>query len=225
MLGWETFGRCSPFVLLFTLPSCARCDDGDRNTPGAKVTAEPPATETTAEQTRKTKNPPPSERSRATHLAGYPNGYAVVGLGDRCELVMRGIAPEDGWTRQLKGCDGMLEVSAASNSNAYARTPTRLYAFDPKGKLLWDVKVEPVPEALLTPDALLDSSVVTLESRNLVVAYSPTGERAWTFKIDGEEKITAAPIASRTEGTLVVTNAAVYAIGADGNIRWRGPFE
>ena len=47
------------------------------------------------------------------------------------------------------------------------------------------------------------------------------GKPAWRFSMPASETIVAPPVGMRTEGIAVVTSRAAYAIGADGELRWR----
>lgn len=157
-------------------------------------------------------------------IASYPGGYALVGNSATCTATMLGRGPTERWEYQVGECGGTLYVAVAPNSVGFARSATELVAFAPDGKRAWAASIGRLPAELSQPAVTLDSMVVAVASPNTVVAYRSDGTQAWTFKVDGEEKIVTSPKRSEAEGALVVTSAAVYTIAPDGQVRWRNTF-
>jgi hypothetical protein len=142
-----------------------------------------------------------------------------------CRLTQIGRGPDDRWEVRLGGCGGVLDATIAPNSMAIARTAAELVAISADGKRIWSVSAPQVAPELAEPAALLDSVVVAATSPSAMVAYRPDATEAWTFRLDGDERFVAAPRRSETEGAIVISNGAVYAIAPDGTVRWRNTLE
>jgi hypothetical protein len=171
---------------------------------------------------------PPKRNLEPNHpelyATSYPNGNLLIGRSRECVVEMLGPGTER-WFKRLDGdCGGGIRVAVAPNSQAFARTATELHAFAHDGALLWSVPVEHVPDELAAPAVTPDSSVVTARSPRSVAAFDPEGKEVWTFSIEGAERLAASPVGRPTEGLLIVTNEAAYAIAPDGTVRWRSPF-
>jgi hypothetical protein len=166
-------------------------------------------------------SPVDTNRAAVASLTSYPSGYALVGRAAECRVSMLGRAPTERWEYVVGDCGGVLNVAVAPNSTAFARSATELIAFAPDGKRAWTTNVDKVQPELSELTVTLDSMVIAVSSPNTVVAFRSDGTAAWTFKLEGEEHIASSPHRSEAEGALVTTNAAVYALGADGAVRWR----
>jgi hypothetical protein len=168
--------------------------------------------------------PAPSHAAATSHiLTPCPNGTVIVANAAACTVSLVG---RDGprWTRMLPSCNHVMEVAVAADSMVYARTERLLVAFANDGTEAWKMALgEVVPSALVLPATTRNSLVVVAVSPSSITAYTAAGTQAWNMRLPSDEAMTEAPIASLTEGLVLVTSSATYFVGGDGTMRSRHP--
>ncbi len=201
----------SPWIIAISFVALAAC---------APKRREP--TPTTSARSDAGPRPPstPSPPLRRT-LVAYPNGDGLLVDSQRCFVARVAGTDDAAWTRTVSECGGLLHAVVAPNSFAYVRSARALLALSHDGSEVWRSDLASVPAAIAVPAAMPNSAVVTAVSPRTIVAYSPTGQKAWSFDISGAETLTSSPLGSATEGLLLVTEAAVYAVTSQGELRWR----
>jgi outer membrane protein assembly factor BamB len=127
------------------------------------------------------------------------------------------------WHASLPRCGGITEVVIARDSTAYVRTSFGLHAFTVEGSERWRMSVggSPVPRNIFTPTVTPDSLVVVASSPRVVIAFRPDGQESFRFTLPDNESLVTAPLGNNTEGVLLLSSQALYALGADGTLRWR----
>jgi outer membrane protein assembly factor BamB len=160
----------------------------------------------------------------AQTMAAFPGGAVLVGdpvtcAASRFEATTKGAM----WSVVISLCEGIMVAAVAPDSVSYVRVRGALVAIDANGKQSWKIPVgdEPIPGALLAPAVTLDSRVVVATGSRVVVAFKNDGTQAWRFGVAEDEVLVASPMASRGEGIFLLTNHAVYNLGADGTLRFR----
>jgi hypothetical protein len=151
----------------------------------------------------------------------YPNGSLMIADPFACRVS----AIELGtlrWATDIANCGGLMEVAIADDSVAYVRTAKELVSLDPQGHERWRARCEEeVPRTSAAPTTMPDSRAVLVTGIRTVTAYQVDGKPAWHFPIPANEMIVGPPTGMRTEGVAVVTSQAAYALGPDGEVRWR----
>jgi hypothetical protein len=160
----------------------------------------------------------------APTLTAFPGGAVLVGDIANCTASRF----EEGtktavWSVIVPLCDGVMETAVAPDSVSYVRTRRELVAIGVNGQESWRLTIgtEPLPETLLTPAVTLDSSVVVITGTRSIVAYKSDRSQPWRFGVAEDEVLVASPIGSRGEGVYLLTNRALYNLGADGALRFR----
>lgn len=165
-------------------------------------------------------SPAPAAAPRRA-IVPYPNGDALLVDPGGCAVARFAGEATVAWARQIPRCSGQLVAAVAPNSYAYVRSSDALIAFTHDGTEAWRTDAPNVPAAIATPAAMPNSTAVAAVSPRTIVAHAPDGQRAWSFDISGSETLTSAPRGSSTEGLLLVTEVAVYAVTSHGELRWR----
>jgi hypothetical protein len=127
------------------------------------------------------------------------------------------------WRAMLPRCGGVAEPVIARDSTVYVRTTYGLHAISVNGVERWRMAVSanPVPRGVFAPTVTADSMVVVASSTRVVVAFKPDGQEGFRFTLPDDESLIAAPVGNSTEGILLLSTQAIYALGADGTLRWR----
>ena len=158
-------------------------------------------------------------------IHGYPNGSVLVVDPAACRLqAIDGGAAR--WTRNYPTCAGLLEAAVARDSTVYARAGRDLASLDKEGRERWRIQVEgaELPRTIAAPTTLADSRVALAESPRSVTVFDADGRPAWRFSVPTEEALVAPPQGLPTEGLALLTGAASYVLGAEGEMRSRGAF-
>jgi outer membrane protein assembly factor BamB len=178
------------------------------------------ALETTPTGPNASSGPPLADGSNP-RVAIYPNGALIVADPKQCRVTVLELE-QIRWTREFASCAGLVDPAVAADSVAYVRTARELFAIERDGRERWRAALDAdVPRSLGSPTTMADSRPVIVASPRSVVAYQLDGKPAWRFSMPASETIIAPPVGMRTEGIAVVTSHAAYAIGADGELRWR----
>jgi hypothetical protein len=151
----------------------------------------------------------------------YPNGSLMIADPFACRVS----AIELGrmrWAKDIANCGGLMEVAIADDSVAYVRSAKELISLDPQGQERWRTRCEEeIPRTSAAPTTMPDSRVVLVTAIRTVTAYQVDGKPAWHFSVPSNETIAGPPTGMRTEGVAVVTSQAAYALGPNGELRWR----
>jgi len=111
------------------------------------------------------------------------------------------------------GTDGKVYFACYSES---------LYAVRPNGTLDWARSV--VLDVNSAPAVGLDGNIYVATTRGTsgwkLWAFTPTGDTAWTFPLDGGADF-ASPAVGPDSTVYVGAGRHLYAVGADGDLRWR----
>jgi outer membrane protein assembly factor BamB len=78
-----------------------------------------------------------------------------------------------------------------------------------------------VPGTIATPTTMADSRVVIASNLRALAAFTREGKPSWRFSAPSDETIVAPPMGMKTEGIALLTSHAAYALGSDGELRWR----
>jgi outer membrane protein assembly factor BamB len=191
---------------------------------GACIQREPPpgsgAIETTP-VTAPSAKPRPADSSAGSRVAVYPNGSVLVADIAACRVNVFEL-DRVRWTREFASCGSVLEASVASDSTAFVRTAHALFAIAADGRERWRVALaDSVPRAIATPTTMADSRVVIAADTRAINAYARDGKPSWRFSAPSDETIVAPPMGMKTEGIAILTSHAAYALGSDGELRWR----
>jgi hypothetical protein len=157
-------------------------------------------------------------------MAAFPGGAVLVGDTANCTASrFEGSSKAAFWSIIVPQCDGVMETAVAPDSVSYVRGRSSLIAIGTDGNQRWKLAMdtEQLPADLLAPAVTLDSMVVIAAGARLVVAYRNDSAIAWRFSVAQDEVLAASPMGSRGEGVYVLTNRALYALGADGSLRFR----
>ena len=153
--------------------------------------------------------------------AVYPNGSVLVAEIAPCRVSVFEL-DRVRWTREFASCGGVLDASVASDSTAYVRTAHALFAIQPDGRERWRAALEDsVPGMIATPTTMADSRVVIASNPRAIAAFARDGKPSWRFSAPSDETIVAPPMGMKTEGIALLTSHAAYALGSDGELRWR----
>ena len=167
---------------------------------------------------------PPLAAEAGPRLAIYPNGAVLVTDPKLCRVSALQ-SDRLRWMRDFASCGNSLTAAVARDSVAYVRAGKELFAIETDGRERWRAALEgEVPEAIAVPTTMLDSRVVIAASPRSVVAHGPDGKPAWRFSAPVDESLLASPIGMHTEGVVLVTSRAAYALGGNGELRWRSAF-
>ena len=159
--------------------------------------------------------------SAGSRLAVYPNGSVLVAEIAPCRVSVYEI-DRVRWTREFASCGGVLDASVASDSTAYVRTAHALFAIASDGRERWRAALDDsVPNTIATPTTMADSRVVIASSTRAIAAFTRDGKPSWRFSAPSDETIVAPPMGMKTEGIALLTSRAAYALGSDGELRWR----
>jgi len=170
--------------------------------------------------------PSPSARVAApatlgARVAVYPNGSVLVAEIAPCRVNVFEL-DRVRWTREFASCGGVLDASVASDSTAYVRTAHALFAIAPDGRERWRSALDDsVPGTVATPTTMADSRVVIASNPRAIAAFARDGKASWRFSAPSDETIVAPPMGMKTEGVALLTSHAAYALGSDGELRWR----
>jgi outer membrane protein assembly factor BamB len=170
--------------------------------------------------------PNPSARAAASSVPGarvavYPNGSVLVAEIAPCRVNVFEL-DRVRWTREFASCGGVLDASVASDSTAYVRTAHALFAIAPDGRERWRSAIDvSVSGTIATPTTMADSRVVIASSTRAIAAFARDGKASWRFSAPSDETIVAPPMGMKTEGVALLTSHAAYALGSDGELRWR----
>jgi outer membrane protein assembly factor BamB len=170
--------------------------------------------------------PSASSRGSAAAIAGarvavYPNGSVLVAEVAPCRVNVFEL-DRVRWTREFTSCGGVLDASVASDSTAYVRTARALFAIAPDGRERWRSALDDsVPGTIATPTTMADSRVVIASNTRAIAAFARDGKASWRFSAPSDETIVAPPMGMKTEGIALLTSHAAYALGSDGELRWR----
>jgi hypothetical protein len=164
-----------------------------------------------------------SDETPQRKIANFPGGAALVADPAQCSVSM--LDGEQGvrWHAALPRCGGIADLVVAHDSTAYVRTLMGLHAFSIDGGERWRIAVgaNPVPRSIFAPAVTPDSAIVVASSTRVVVAFRPDGQEQFRFQLPDDETLIAPPVGNATEGVLLLTSQAVYALGAEGQVRWR----
>src|SRR5688572_1799849 len=192
---------------------------------GACIQREPPpgsgALETTPVPAPSAATAKANDSSAGSRVAVYPNGSVLVADIAACRVNVFEL-DRVRWTREFASCGSVLEASVASDSTAYVRTAHALFAIAADGRERWRVGLaDSVPRAIATPTTMADSRVVIAADTRAINAYARDGKPSWRFSAPSDETIVAPPMGMKTEGIALLTSHAAYALGSDGELRWR----
>jgi len=157
-----------------------------------------------------------------SQLISYPSGAILVlePLPCRVQAVDGG---KQVWMRNYPTCGGLLEAAVGKDSTSFVRAGRELAAIERDGAERWRITVEGagLPRSIASPTTLADSRVVLADSPRSIVVYDADGRPSWRFALPSEEMMVASPQGLPTEGVAVLTGAASYVFGADGELRFR----
>jgi outer membrane protein assembly factor BamB len=159
--------------------------------------------------------------SASARGAVYPNGSVLVAEIAPCRVSVFEL-DRIRWTREFASCGGVLDASVASDSTAYVRTAHALFAIQPDGRERWRAALEDsVPGMIAQPTTMADSRVVIASNPRAIAAFARDGKPSWRFSAPSDETIVVPPMGMKTEGIALLTSHAAYALGSDGELRWR----
>ena len=192
---------------------------------GACIQREPPpgsgALETTPVAPPSGSSAVKTDSNAGSRVAVYPNGSVLVADIAACRVNVFEL-DRVRWTREFASCGSVLDASVASDSTAFVRTAHALFAIAADGRERWRVALaDSVPRAIATPTTMADSRVVIVADARAVNAYGRDGKPSWRFSAPSDETIVAPPMGMKTEGIALLTSHAAYALGSDGELRWR----
>jgi hypothetical protein len=194
---------------------------------GCKQHASPPgsgALETTPTASGLASAIPPLAVESGPRLAIYPNGAVLVTNPKLCRVSTLQ-SDRLRWMRDFASCGGFVAAAVARDSVAYVRAGKELFAIEIDGRERWRISLEgEVPQAIAAPTTMPDSRVVVAASPRSVVAHDLDGKHAWRFSAPADESLLALPVGMHTEGVVLVTSRAAYALGGNGELRWRAAF-
>jgi outer membrane protein assembly factor BamB len=157
-------------------------------------------------------------------LAIYPDGAVLVTDPKLCRVSALQ-TDRLRWMRDFASCGNFITAAVAGDSVAYVRAGNELFAIETNGRERWRASVEgEVPVAIAAPATMPDSRVVIAASPRSVVAHDLDGKPAWRFSAPADESLLAPPLGMHTEGVMLVTSRAAYALGGNGELRWRVAF-
>jgi outer membrane protein assembly factor BamB len=149
-------------------------------------------------------------------VAVAADGVAYVGTTDGA---LHAIGP-DGSVRWTTGTERWVRAAPlvrADGSLVVTTDGGSVLAFDAQGQPLW--RFDGVGALTATPAAAPDGTLYVPSSEGVLYALTPQGALIWQVALPGPA--TFSPIVNSNGTILVTSGAALLAIGADANERWR----